>query len=272
MNTLLKINMPKLKINFLFIQNNINSYRVILANSNKFAKAHFSTMQSSSNNSKRNFPKHLEEKMQLNLYTKKNHPLNIIRNRIVNFFEDEKFIEQRTKISTNNKILINEDLPKIVDLKDNFFDLLVDPSHETLSPKNTYYWDDERVLRTHMTAHDVKLLKGGRNYFLSIGDVYRRDEIDATHYPIFHQVDSVRVFDKKELLNMENPYKNFLKESYENDLKNSDPKILDELESKEVKENKEQINKLNSNIDKDTQHCLDIVTGDLKYTLQNLNR
>lgn len=27
------------------------------------------------------------------------------------------------------------------------------------------------------------------------GDVYRRDAIDATHYPVFHQVEGVRIFD-----------------------------------------------------------------------------
>lgn len=33
----------------------------------------------------------------------------------------------------------------------------------------------------------------GLNNFLVIGDVYRRDEIDSTHYPVFHQVDGVRL-------------------------------------------------------------------------------
>lgn len=27
------------------------------------------------------------------------------------------------------------------------------------------------------------------------GDVYRRDEIDARHYPVFHQMDGVCVYD-----------------------------------------------------------------------------
>ncbi len=26
------------------------------------------------------------------------------------------------------------------------------------------------------------------------GDVYRRDSIDSTHYPVFHQMEGVRVF------------------------------------------------------------------------------
>lgn len=31
-----------------------------------------------------------------------------------------------------------------------------------------------------------------------IGDVYRRDSIDATHYPVFHQTEGVRVFEESE--------------------------------------------------------------------------
>lgn len=31
--------------------------------------------------------------------------------------------------------------------------------------------------------------------FLCAGDVYRRDEIDASHYPAFHQCEGVRLFD-----------------------------------------------------------------------------
>ncbi len=36
------------------------------------------------------------------------------------------------------------------------------------------------------------LRKGERNFFVT-GDVYRRDSIDATHYPVFHQMEGVRV-------------------------------------------------------------------------------
>jgi phenylalanyl-tRNA synthetase alpha chain len=38
------------------------------------------------------------------------------------------------------------------------------------------------------------LLKARRDPFLVIGDVYRRDAIDRTHYPVFHQCEGVKVF------------------------------------------------------------------------------
>ncbi|CAH2002719.1 unnamed protein product [Acanthoscelides obtectus] len=50
-----------------------------------------------------------------------------------------------------------------------------------------------------MTAHQNELLRAGLNNFLMIGDVYRRDEIDRTHFPVFHQIDAVRLKTKDEL-------------------------------------------------------------------------
>ena len=35
------------------------------------------------------------------------------------------------------------------------------------------------------------LLAAGHPAFLVVGDVYRRDEIDASHYPVFHQMEGV---------------------------------------------------------------------------------
>ena len=39
----------------------------------------------------------------------------------------------------------------------------------------------------------------GLDNFLVVGDVYRRDEIDATHYPVFHQVEGVRLVNENEI-------------------------------------------------------------------------
>jgi len=37
------------------------------------------------------------------------------------------------------------------------------------------------------------MLRLGERAFFVTGDVYRRDSIDATHYPVFHQMEGVRV-------------------------------------------------------------------------------
>lgn len=50
------------------------------------------------------------------------------------------------------------------------------------------------LLRCHTSAHQNELIGAGEDAFVVFGDVYRRDEIDATHYPVFHQAEIVRIF------------------------------------------------------------------------------
>lgn len=55
-----------------------------------------------------------------------------------------------------------------------------------------------QLLRTHTSAHQTELLSCGERAFLCSGDVYRRDEIDARHHPVFHQTEGVRVFSERD--------------------------------------------------------------------------
>ena len=57
----------------------------------------------------------------------------------------------------------------------------------TAPPLRSYYVSSEQVLRTHTSAHQSALMREGKEAFLCTGDVYRRDEIDASHFPAFHQ-------------------------------------------------------------------------------------
>ena len=50
------------------------------------------------------------------------------------------------------------------------------------------------MLRAHTSAHEVEMIRTGLDAFMIVGDVYRRDTIDTTHYPVFHQVEGVRLF------------------------------------------------------------------------------
>ncbi len=72
----------------------------------------------------------------------------------------------------------------------NFDEVLVEPGHVSRSPNDTYYVNSATVLRTHTSAHQAEFVRTGQTAFLVTGDVYRRDSIDATHYPVFHQVQS----------------------------------------------------------------------------------
>lgn len=50
------------------------------------------------------------------------------------------------------------------------------------------------VLRTHMTCYLPQIGKSqgkpSQLKYITCGDVYRKDTIDATHYPVFHQIDA----------------------------------------------------------------------------------
>jgi len=58
------------------------------------------------------------------------------------------------------------------------------------------------MLRAHTSAHQAELISSGLDAFLCSGDVYRRDEIDRSHYPVFHQTEGVRLFSKDEIASM----------------------------------------------------------------------
>eukprot|EP01052_Picozoa_sp_SAG31_P011114 SAG31_NODE_622_length_13493_cov_7.301254_12_plen_120_part_00 len=38
-------------------------------------------------------------------------------------------------------------------------------------------------------------MQQGHTAFLCTGDVYRRDTVDRSHYPVFHQTEGVKIFD-----------------------------------------------------------------------------
>ena len=76
------------------------------------------------------------------------------------------------------------------------FDALGFPEwHPSRSPRATLYLGDETVLRTETSPAQIHKMESTTPpiYIISIGRVYRRDTIDATHYPIFHQVEGLAV-------------------------------------------------------------------------------
>ncbi|VEN41140.1 unnamed protein product [Callosobruchus maculatus] len=129
-----------------------------------------------------------------NIYLDQNHPLSLVRQRIVNYF-----YKTFTKSRGNPVFSVYDRLSPIVSTYQNFDSLLIPENHPSRLKSDCYYINREYLLRAHMTAHQNELIKAGLNNFLMIGDVYRRDEIDRTHFPVFHQVDAVRLKTKDEL-------------------------------------------------------------------------
>ncbi len=77
----------------------------------------------------------------------------------------------------------------------NFDKLAFPPAHPTRSPRDTFFFDDERLLRTETSPSQIHVMeaKPPPIYMVSIGRVYRRDEITATRFPIFHQFEGLAV-------------------------------------------------------------------------------
>ena len=76
------------------------------------------------------------------------------------------------------------------------FDKLAFPRwHPTRSPRDTFFLDGDVVLRTETSPSQIHELEETAPpvYMVSIGRVYRRDEITATRYPIFHQFEGLAV-------------------------------------------------------------------------------
>jgi phenylalanyl-tRNA synthetase alpha chain len=77
----------------------------------------------------------------------------------------------------------------------NFDKLEFPPWHPARSPRSTFFLNGDLVLRTETSPsqiHELEELKPPM-YMVSIGRCYRRDTIDATHYPIFHQFEGLAV-------------------------------------------------------------------------------
>jgi phenylalanyl-tRNA synthetase alpha chain len=77
----------------------------------------------------------------------------------------------------------------------NFDKLAFEPTHPARSPRDTFFFDDHTVLRTETSPSQIHALEEREPpiYMVSIGRTYRRDAVDATHYPIFHQFEGLAV-------------------------------------------------------------------------------
>jgi phenylalanyl-tRNA synthetase alpha chain len=77
----------------------------------------------------------------------------------------------------------------------NFDALNTAEEHPSRDPRDTFYVDPESVLRTHTSPSQIRAMESREPpvYIVSLGRVYRRDTLDATHTPVFHQVEALAV-------------------------------------------------------------------------------
>jgi phenylalanyl-tRNA synthetase alpha chain len=77
----------------------------------------------------------------------------------------------------------------------NFDQLAFAPAHPSRSHRDTFFFDAERLLRTETSPSQIHVMeaKDPPIYMVSLGRVYRRDEITATRFPVFHQFEGLAV-------------------------------------------------------------------------------
>jgi phenylalanyl-tRNA synthetase alpha chain len=118
-------------------------------------------------------------KLPLRLHTLPFHPLNSLRTLIESHFPDYTHLSSFSPLVTPYK---------------NFDELSFPIDHPGRSVTDSYYVNKDLMLRTHTSAHEVDVFRSGKTKWLLTADVYRRDEIDGSHYPVFHQMEGARIF------------------------------------------------------------------------------
>ncbi|XP_075441904.1 phenylalanine--tRNA ligase, mitochondrial isoform X2 [Ascaphus truei] len=129
-----------------------------------------------------------------NLHNQRYHPLWLIKERIKNHF-----YKQYLGRFGNPLFSVYDDLCPLVTVEQNFNSLLIPLDHPSRKKGDNYYLNRTHMLRAHTSAHQWDLMHSGLDAFLAVGDVYRRDEIDRSHYPVFHQMEGVCLFSNHEL-------------------------------------------------------------------------
>ncbi len=78
---------------------------------------------------------------------------------------------------------------------ENFDALNTDQGHPSRSKLDTFYLDDDTILRTQTSPDQIRAMMSRTPpiYLVSPGRVYRRDTPDATHSPTFQQVECLAV-------------------------------------------------------------------------------
>ena len=106
-----------------------------------------------------------------------------------------------TTLNEIEKIFINagflvDDGPEIEDEYHNFTALNIPGNHPARAMHDTFYFDNEYLLRTHTSPIQIRSMErdGVPIRVIAPGKVYRRDS-DITHTPMFHQVEGL-VIDK----------------------------------------------------------------------------
>lgn len=108
--------------------------------------------------------------------------------------------------------------PEIEDDYHNFEALNIPAHHPARGMADTFYFDANRLLRTHTSPVQVRTMKEGKLPIRVVcpGRVYRSDS-DLTHTPMFHQVEGLLVDEDVSFADLKGTIEDFLHAFFERD-------------------------------------------------------
>ncbi len=134
------------------------------------------------------------------------HPVNRTQERIESYFSQMGF-----EVSEG---------PEIEDDFHNFTALNIPDHHPARAMHDTFYIDSERLLRTHTSPVQIRVMEEQKPplRIIAPGRVYRCDS-DLTHTPMFHQVEGLLVDESTTFIDLKGILDEFLKQFFEKDVK-----------------------------------------------------
>ncbi|KAL8863265.1 MAG: hypothetical protein Q9178_000640 [Gyalolechia marmorata] len=134
-----------------------------------------------------NVPSSILPLLSRRLHLQPSHPVSLTR----------ELIERRFPLPT---YIHHNDLSPVVSVAQNFDSLGFPADHPGRNRSDTYYVNRNTVLRTHTSAHEADIFRqnASEGYTIS-ADVYRRDAVDRSHYPVFHQMEGARMWDRRKV-------------------------------------------------------------------------
>lgn len=102
----------------------------------------------------------------------------------------------------------------------NFELMNIPKNHPARDAQDTFYIDDNIVLRTHTSPMQARAMLTRKPPIRIIcpGRVYRADEVDATHSPVFHQMEGLVVDEHVTMSNLRGTLEAFAKKMYGEDV------------------------------------------------------
>ena len=90
------------------------------------------------------------------------------------------------------------------------------PDHPARNEQDTFYLPDGRLLRTHTSTVQIRTMESAPPPIrvIASGAAYRRDELDATHSPQFHQIEGLYIDQNVSVADLKGELEFFMRELF----------------------------------------------------------